>query len=99
MQARGPLHDFGTLFSTATAFASPLHETLTTRRLYDAVPALRLRAEPRRTLRRMLDVLLTWHERHRQRRDLAGLTDHMLRDIGLSRADVAIEADKPFWRP
>lgn len=99
MQARGHLHDYGTLFSTATAFASPFHETLTTRRLYDAVPALRLRAEPGRMLRRMLDGLLTWHERWRQRRALAGLTDHMLRDIGLSRADVAMELDKPFWRP
>ena len=38
-----------------------------------------------------------WHERARQRRHLQFLSDHMLRDIGLIRADVLAEADKPFW--
>jgi uncharacterized protein YjiS (DUF1127 family) len=37
--------------------------------------------------------------RARQRRDLAALSDHALRDIGLSRGDVEIEIGKPFWRP
>jgi uncharacterized protein YjiS (DUF1127 family) len=37
--------------------------------------------------------------RARQRRDLAALSDHALRDIGLSRADVDVETGKPFWRP
>jgi uncharacterized protein YjiS (DUF1127 family) len=36
--------------------------------------------------------------RARQRRDLAGLSEHSLRDIGLSRADVEIEINKPIWR-
>jgi uncharacterized protein YjiS (DUF1127 family) len=36
--------------------------------------------------------------RARQRRDLAALSDHALRDIGLSRADVELEVGKPFWR-
>ncbi|MDX1539947.1 MAG: DUF1127 domain-containing protein [Geminicoccaceae bacterium] len=99
MPLQRDLHHFGTLFSTATAFTSPIHETLTARRLYDAVPALELRPEPRRTFRRMVEALLTWHERIRQRQALAALTDHMLRDIGLSRADVSMEVDKPFWRP
>jgi uncharacterized protein YjiS (DUF1127 family) len=36
--------------------------------------------------------------RARQRRDLALLSEHSLRDIGLSRADVDIEITKPFWR-
>ena len=43
--------------------------------------------------------ILIWHERSRQRRDLAQLSDHMLRDIGLSRGDVWAEREKPFWRP
>ncbi|MGH6903812.1 MAG: DUF1127 domain-containing protein [Geminicoccaceae bacterium] len=30
---------------------------------------------------------------------MAQLSDHMLRDIGLTRADAWAEADKPFWRP
>ncbi len=36
--------------------------------------------------------------RSRQRRDLAALSDHNLRDIGLSRSDVEAEIGKPFWR-
>ena len=36
--------------------------------------------------------------RARQRRDLATLSDHALRDIGLSRRDVDLEVGKPFWR-
>ena len=38
-----------------------------------------------------------WIERSRQRRQLAELDDATLKDIGLTRADVRIEADKPFW--
>lgn len=47
---------------------------------------------------RLVDILLAWHERRRQRRQLAMMDDHMLRDIGLSSADVEHEAHKPFWR-
>lgn len=36
--------------------------------------------------------------RARQRRDLAALSEHSLRDIGLSRADVELEISKPIWR-
>ena len=49
-------------------------------------------------LRRASDLLLIWHERARQRRQLLSLNDHMLRDLGLTRADVLAEASKPFWR-
>ena len=41
---------------------------------------------------------LTWLERARQRRQLRELSDHMLRDIGLTRADAWAESEKPFWR-
>ncbi len=50
-----------------------------------------------RALERALDLLLTWQERTRQRRQLEQLNDHLLRDIGLSRADVLAEATKRFW--
>jgi uncharacterized protein YjiS (DUF1127 family) len=40
-----------------------------------------------------------WLDRSRQRRQLAQLSDHMLRDIGLTRVDAWAEAEKPFWRP
>jgi uncharacterized protein YjiS (DUF1127 family) len=33
----------------------------------------------------------------RQRRHLAVLDDHLLRDIGLDRADATREAYRPFW--
>ena len=40
-----------------------------------------------------------WLDRVRERRHLHALDDRMLRDIGLTRADVEFEAHKPFWRP
>ena len=48
---------------------------------------------------RLVTLLLTWQQRARDRRQLESLSDHMLRDIGLTRADVFAEASKPFWRP
>jgi uncharacterized protein YjiS (DUF1127 family) len=39
-----------------------------------------------------------WIERMRQRKALAGLDDHILRDIGVTRVEVARECGKPFWR-
>lgn len=50
-------------------------------------------------------VSLAWLSRHialalgtaRQRRQLAGLTDAQLRDIGLTRADARTEAQRPIW--
>lgn len=50
-----------------------------------------------RSALRLLDVLQTWHGRMRERRALLQLDDRMLKDVGLSRADVAHEAGKPFW--
>jgi uncharacterized protein YjiS (DUF1127 family) len=52
-----------------------------------------------RAAARVAELGLTWFERSRQRRQLAELSDHMLRDIGLSRAEIWAETDKPFWRP
>jgi uncharacterized protein YjiS (DUF1127 family) len=56
------------------------------------------RASKRPWLEHALDLLAAWSERVRQRRELLRFDDHMLRDIGLSRADALAEADKPFWR-
>lgn len=54
---------------------------------------------PLRThLARGLDLFQRWEERRRERRHLARLDDRLLRDIGLSAADVQSEIDKPFWR-
>ncbi len=50
------------------------------------------------TLQRAADTLLAWQERRAQRIALAKLEDRMLKDIGLTRADVAAEVTLPFWR-
>jgi len=36
-------------------------------------------------------------DRHRQRRMLVELSDHLLTDIGLTREQALREAEKPFW--
>jgi uncharacterized protein YjiS (DUF1127 family) len=46
----------------------------------------------------VLRTLVGWAERARQRRALLSLDDWMLKDIGLSRADVLHEYAKPVWR-
>jgi uncharacterized protein YjiS (DUF1127 family) len=46
-----------------------------------------------------VDLVLSWQERMRERRQLQSLSDAMLHDIGLGRADVEAETSKPFWRP
>ena len=46
----------------------------------------------------LFDLLMEWQERTRSRVLLARLDDRMLRDMGLTRADVDVEATKPFWR-
>lgn len=40
----------------------------------------------------------TWLARLKQRRQLARLSDVMLKDIGVSRSDADAEISKPFWK-
>ena len=44
-----------------------------------------------------LGHLLRWYELHRQREELARLSDATLHDLGLSRADIQQEAERHFW--
>ncbi len=43
-------------------------------------------------------IVRTWVRRSNDRRMLAQMNEHMLKDIGLTRFDVTIEADKSFWQ-
>ena len=47
---------------------------------------------------RLVGLLLLWQARACERQALAALDDRMLKDIGLDRGQVMVEADKPFWR-
>jgi len=47
----------------------------------------------------VVDKLFLWQRRHKDRMHLLSLDDRLLRDIGISYADVENEASKPFWRP
>ena len=52
----------------------------------------------RNTALAAIELLLTWQERANQRFHLQQMSDHMLKDVGISRADVHLEASKPFWK-
>jgi uncharacterized protein YjiS (DUF1127 family) len=39
-----------------------------------------------------------WSERHRTRNQLYRMPDYILHDIGVSRAEVETEYQKPFWQ-
>lgn len=56
------------------------------------------RRQPASRIVAVLETMLGWAERARQRRALLSLDDWMLKDIGLSRADIMREYDKPIWR-
>ena len=43
-------------------------------------------------------ILNVWAARSRDRRQLASLSERMLDDIGLNRAQVAAETEKFFWQ-
>jgi len=45
----------------------------------------------------LFDLLLTWQARAEQRHTLASFDARMLKDIGLTQADVRQEIRKPFW--
>ena len=49
-------------------------------------------------LLRLADLIQTWQQRGRERRQLDYLGDHMLKDMGISRADIEREVSKPAWR-
>ena len=49
-------------------------------------------------LRSLFGLWILWHQRWRQRRDLANLDAHLLRDIGVTPREAFRETSKPFWQ-
>jgi uncharacterized protein YjiS (DUF1127 family) len=47
---------------------------------------------------RFVDLIWTWRAIARSRYALSQLSDHALKDVGLTRCDVYRECAKPFWR-
>jgi uncharacterized protein YjiS (DUF1127 family) len=60
--------------------------------------AARFRARDGRGFKALLELVKTWRRRAYERQALAGMSDHLLRDIGVTRCDAMNEASKPFWR-
>ena len=58
----------------------------------------RWHAHESRRLAALLDLIRTWRRRAYERQMLAGMSDPLLRDIGITRCDAMSEASKPFWR-
>lgn len=46
----------------------------------------------------LVETMFAWQRRLADRRSLESMDDRMLRDIGLTRADVYSETSKPFWK-
>ncbi len=73
---------------------------MTTLRLAAALtPRMLSTAERRQAnwLARSRDAMRDWVRRSASRRSLQQLDERMLKDIGLTQADVVAETDKPFW--
>jgi len=46
----------------------------------------------------LVTTVMRWHERWHHRQQLKTITDTTLMDVGLTRAQIATEANKPFWK-
>ena len=46
----------------------------------------------------MTELMQKWIDVSRQRKQLAELDDHMLKDIGIDRTYMRQEINKPFWK-
>ncbi|MEN4751351.1 MULTISPECIES: DUF1127 domain-containing protein [Pseudomonas] len=52
---------------------------------------------PERWWKSAVAQVARWRKLHHQRVELAALSDDALKDMGLSRADVYEEVERPFW--
>lgn len=48
--------------------------------------------------RKIIHTINVWTSRSRERYHLGQMSNHLMQDIGLTRADVALEVNKYFWQ-
>lgn len=81
----------------ARAASMHLHNGLTLWAASDAPPARRMQTQRMQTqLWSLSSVIRQWRQRARARQQLRGLSDYMLKDIGLSREEVGHEFPWPL---
>lgn len=71
-------------------------------RIFDISAFLRLMhietRTPQISIANTTKVIRVFFLRVHQRQQLLALSDHALKDIGLTRAEAMAEASKPFWK-
>jgi uncharacterized protein YjiS (DUF1127 family) len=88
-------------FELLTEFRSFHMSAIPLQELHGPIAGLRQRSVRHRVgdaADRGFAVFREWRRRSRDRARLAALDDRMLRDIGITRADVEYLSNKPFWR-
>lgn len=73
------------------------HKELTTRE-YAALRIYGMLTASYHSLANLGSWLITAYRRQVQRAQLRTMSDRMLQDIGLTRTQAELEAEKPFWR-
>ncbi len=66
--------------------------------LKDATRTLPSLPSPMQVVVRLAGLVAIWERRARERRALGEMSEHMLKDLGISRVDARREAEKAFWR-
>ncbi|MBT4889315.1 MAG: DUF1127 domain-containing protein [Rhodospirillales bacterium] len=46
----------------------------------------------------LVETLVTWQRRSMERTQLKNMSEHLLRDMGISREQAQKEINRPFWR-
>lgn len=65
---------------------------------YSNAPTLGRRRLSAKSFSSFANLLTRWAARSQQRYLLRDMDDHLLRDMGISRADAVRESMKPFWQ-
>lgn len=97
-RTRDVLDDLAEWYSGPESSAAVEDSPSAARSLFGALPEVGLRSAVRRSMIRIAEAFLGWHDRVRERHALVELSDDVLRDLGISRAEADGEAAKPFWR-